>query len=72
MSRQYRERPSSFLGITDAYTAYCFDEACAYITSRIKDGEEPNFNKGVTGNYSSASALYSKMGYKPGQYSKPR
>lgn len=34
-------RPSDILGIEDAYTAFCFDEACAYITKRIQDGEKP-------------------------------
>lgn len=34
-------RPSELLDIQDAYTAFCFDEACAFIISKIKDGEEP-------------------------------
>ena len=34
-------KPSDILGIEDAYTAFCFDEACAYILKRIQDGEEP-------------------------------
>lgn len=72
MSKQYHERPSILLGIRDSYTAYCFDEACAYIVSRIQDGEEPNFSKTVTGNFSSASELYKKMGYKPGTYKKSK
>ena len=44
MSKLYDVRPSVLLDIPDAYTSYCFDEACAYITSRIKDGEEPDFS----------------------------
>lgn len=41
----YKVRPSTLLDITDPYTAYCFDEACAYITGRLEDGEEPQFKK---------------------------
>ena len=44
MSKLYRIRPSEILGIVDTYTAYCLDEACAYITSKIQKGEEPDFN----------------------------
>ena len=34
-------RPSDLLEIPDAYTAFCFDEACALIISRLKNGEVP-------------------------------
>lgn len=34
-------RPSQIMGITDNYTAFCFDEACAYIVRQIRDGEKP-------------------------------
>ena len=34
-------RPSQIMGITDNYTAFCFDEACAYIVRQIRDGKEP-------------------------------
>lgn len=34
-------RPSELLEINDAYTAFCFDEACSYILSKIRRGEEP-------------------------------
>lgn len=44
MSRIYNCQPSQILRIKDEYTAYCFDEACALIISRIDDGEEPKFN----------------------------
>lgn len=27
----------------DTYTAYCFDEACAYIIRKLEEGEEPQF-----------------------------
>lgn len=29
------------MGIKDEYTAFCFDEACAFIIRQIKDGKEP-------------------------------
>ena len=31
------------MDITDSYTAYCLDEACAYILSQIEDGNNPVF-----------------------------
>lgn len=33
--------PSDILGIEDEYTAFCFNEACAFIVSKINDGQEP-------------------------------
>lgn len=39
----YKVRPSTLLDITDPYTAYCFDEACAYIIGKLEEGEEPTF-----------------------------
>ena len=37
----YPCRPSELIGIKDDYTAFCFDEACAFIIKQIKDGKEP-------------------------------
>ena len=34
-------RPSELMSIKDEYTAFCFDEACAFIIRQIKDGKEP-------------------------------
>lgn len=34
-------RPSEMMGIEDTYTAFCFDEACAFIIQKIRDGEKP-------------------------------
>ena len=45
MSRLYHSRPSKILGIDDEYTAYCLDEACALIISKIDNDEEPKFDK---------------------------
>lgn len=75
MSKLYDERPSKLIGIIDTYTAYCFDEACAYISSRIQQDEMPDFynkNKDEDGkrSYGSASDLYKSMGYEVGSYKK--
>ena len=43
MANVYKCRPSSLFGIEDNYTAFCLDEACAYIMSKIENGEEPRF-----------------------------
>lgn len=75
MAKLYDVRPSVLLDIPDGYTSYCFDVACAYITSRIKDGEEPDFsiseNQSVEKpHYKSLSDMYKSMGYKSGSYKK--
>ena len=44
MMNLYRTRPSVLLGIEDEYTAFCLDEACAYIANKIESGEKPMFN----------------------------
>ena len=44
MSKTYRVRPSEIIRITDdEYTAYCFDEACAYFLSELSEKKEPHF-----------------------------
>lgn len=55
------------MGIEDSYTAFCFDEACALIVSRIEKGEEPIFRKASeeSSAYSRPSEVYSK--YKHGE-----
>lgn len=76
MSKLYDVRPSNLLGLTVEYDAYCFDEAVAYIISRIKDGEKPDFsvkdNKGTIEKprYSKMSDLYKSLGYKKNSYTK--
>lgn len=49
------------MGIEDGYTAFCFDEACAFIVEQIKDGKKPimrvEHNNIV---YSKPSDLYRK------------
>lgn len=56
MSKIYAERPSSLLGVTDPYTAFCLDEACAFIIRKLDNKEEPKF----VVNYSKPSDLYEK------------
>ena len=50
------------MGIEDEYTAYCFDEACAYMIKRIENGDEPDFSvfKGKR-HYSSFSEMYKQL-----------
>lgn len=43
MTNTYKCLPSTFLGIYDPYTAFCFNEACAYIIQQMEKGEEPSF-----------------------------
>ena len=43
MSKLYCLRPSEVIGLYDEYEAFCFDEACAYIVGKIKEGLKPNF-----------------------------
>lgn len=52
----YKVRPSTLFDIEDTYTAYCFDEACAYIVGQIEKGEEPQFRK----EYKSFRELYAQ------------
>lgn len=37
----YPCRPSEIMGIKDEYTAFCFDEACAFIVKQLRDGKKP-------------------------------
>lgn len=43
LANTYKCLPSTLLDIYDPYTAFCFDEACAYIAQQIEEGEEPRF-----------------------------
>lgn len=56
MSKIYTERPSNLLGVTDPYTAFCLDEACAFIIRKLDNKEEPKFIV----QYSKPSDLYAK------------
>ena len=60
--------------ISDEYTSFCFDEACSYITSKIKDNEKPRFKKKqdnkLKRHYSKPSDMYKDMGYNYNEYKK--
>lgn len=45
VAKVYECRPSELLDIEDAYTAYCLDEACALIVTKMQQGETPHFKK---------------------------
>lgn len=51
------------MGIEDEYTAFCFNEACAFILTKIKDGEEPIVRLGENNKkvYSRPSDFYNKF-----------
>ena len=50
----YKCRPTTLFNIQDAYTAFCFDEACAYVIAKIEEGETPTFRE----KYKSFTDLY--------------
>lgn len=56
LSNVYKVRPSTLLDITDPYTAYCFDEACAYMVGEMEQGNEPQFRK----SYKSFKDMYAQ------------
>lgn len=58
-------RPSELIEIEDAYTAFCFDEACAFILSEMQDGKEVVIktgedNEGNKKHYNKPSDIYKK------------
>jgi hypothetical protein len=53
------------MGGLDEYTAFCFDEACAFILQKLKDGEKPIFKEEQNKTekiYKRPSDLYKKFG----------
>lgn len=56
-------RPSDFVGIDeDEYTRFCFDEAFAFILSKLKAGETPTIHtEAPTKSYSRPSDFYKKF-----------
>lgn len=57
MAQRYRKTPAEILSISDQYTAYCFNEACAVIMSHMDNKEEPTF----TSRYKSFTDLYNDV-----------
>ncbi|WP_096635816.1 hypothetical protein [Clostridium cochlearium] len=45
ISKQYKQRPSEIIGLTNDYEAFCFDEACVYIMNEMskENAREPKF-----------------------------
>lgn len=62
MSEIYKCRPSDIMKIGDEYTAFCFDEACAFIKMMLQDGKKPIYKeerkKKVKKNYKSFKDFY--------------
>lgn len=56
-------RPSDFVGIDeDEYTRFCFDEAFAFILSKLRSGEKPVVhNEAPKQSYSRPSDFYKKF-----------
>ena len=58
MAEYYGCRPSELIGLKNMeYESFCFDEASAYIVSKLKSGEEPVFEK----KFKSFSDFYKKF-----------
>lgn len=51
------------MGIEDEYTAFCFDEACAFIVTKLQNKEEPiiRFEEDHAKSYSKPSDFYKKF-----------
>lgn len=56
-SQIYNMLPSKILNIKDEYTAFCFNQACAYIRDMKENGAEPIERRVCT----SFSDLYAKF-----------
>lgn len=54
-------RPSQIMGIDDVYTAFCFDEACALIVTKLQDNEIPIIKEESEVNYTKPSDVYKKF-----------
>jgi hypothetical protein len=53
----YHKRPSEILGIQVEYDAYCFDEACMFISLSLSEGKTPHWHRDVN----SLHELYGKF-----------
>jgi hypothetical protein len=62
---RWQIRPSLLLEIDDVYTAYCFDEACAYFVRQLEDDKEPKFRSKHT-SFRELYAGYDSKGVKHG------
>ena len=55
-SKIYGRTPAELLFIEDEYTAFCLNQACAYIRCKIEEKEEPIFET----KYNSFSQMYAQ------------
>lgn len=62
MCETYKERPSTLMGITDEYLAFCLDEAITLLISRLRSKEIPHFPLEMSKtSYSRPSELYADI-----------
>ena len=63
LAEYYHCRPSCFIADAGEYEKYCLDEACAFISMKVKDGEKPKFKKVKVNNkrYKSFSEYYAEF-----------
>lgn len=45
MSQTMRTRPSSLLGVTDSWVAFCLDRACWYFAAEIESEQQEATNR---------------------------
>lgn len=57
MSQMYGRTPAEILFVEDEYTAYCLNEACAYIRGMMDRKQQPMFKK----QYKSFADLYKNI-----------
>ena len=63
MARKFGARPSEYMGLQGEYLQFCFDEACAFLTTALESGKELHFNEETeTKHYSSLSEFYRTLG----------
>lgn len=66
MAKLYNSLPSDIIGVEDNYTAFCFNEACAYITNRLQQGDkiiyEEEKKEKVNKKYKSFKDFYKDIG----------
>lgn len=64
MSKLYKCRPSELMGRVDEYTAFCFDEACAYIIAKLQNDEKPRYKEWgvIEKHYKNFSDMYKEVG----------
>lgn len=64
IAKRFKRLPSEILNIEDEYTAFCFDEACTFILSKLEDGETPMYivDDGETKKFENMEDFYKSIG----------